>query len=131
MTVTDWELIKDVVTIKMDEAFKDNWQIVAGGVSVNSEGKLTTQTLSSVNEDGELVVTLYLNKKLASGETVQIMDLVTVAVEATQDDFAAEGFADGFQIKFDADAAQTENILSEYSADEWRNAKATFEALEA
>ena len=67
MTVTDWELIKDVVTIKMDEAFKDNWQIVAGGVSVNSEGKLTTQTLSSVNEDGELVVTLYLNKKLASG----------------------------------------------------------------
>ena len=129
MTVTDWDLIKDVVTIKMDEAFWDNWQPV-GSVGIDSNtGKLSAPTAGSINEDGELVFTLYLKKKLAPGETVQIMDLVSVSVDATQEDFAAEGFADGFQIKFDADAAQTENILSEYAAEEWKNAKATFEAL--
>ena len=131
MTITDWNLIEDVVTINMDDDFGTNWHIASGGVSVNSEGKLTAQTDYSVNAEGELVVTLYLNKKLAAGETIHIMDYVSVAPEATQADFVDAGFADGFQISFEADAAQTENILDAYGDEEWKNARDTFEALGA
>ena len=68
---------------------------------------------------------------LQPGETVDIMDYVQISTEATQQDFANAAFADGFQITFDADAAQTENILSSVDADrEWYNAMKTFEALE-
>ena len=130
MTITDWKLIQNIVTINMDDDFAANWQINAGGVSVNSDGNLTTQTDYSVNAEGELVVVMYLNKKLAAGETVQIMDYVSISTKATQNDFTAEGFADGFQIHIKADAAQTENILEEYGAVEWQNAKKTFAALE-
>lgn len=129
MTVTDWKLIKDVVTINMDDDFAANWQIVSGGVSINSDGNLTTQTDSSVNADGALVVTMYLTKKLLPGETVQIMDYVSVSELATQADFIDPAFADGFQITFDAAAVQTENILDTYGTEEWENAKDTFEAL--
>lgn len=129
MTVTDWKLIKDVVTINMDDDFAANWQIVSGGVSINSDGNLTTQTDSSVNANGALVVTMYLTKKLLPGETVQIMDYVSVSELATQADFIDPAFADGFQITFDAAAVQTENILDTYGTEEWKNAKDTFEAL--
>ncbi len=141
MTITDWSLINSgitgsngVVTIKMDKDFKENWQIV-GQVGVKEDGTLT------VNSDGcydaqtdTLTVTMYLKRKLTPGETVQIMDAVSVSTKATQADFAAEGFADGFQISIEAHAAQTENILAEYDSDpanEWLNAKKTFETLDA
>lgn len=131
MTVTDWKLIQNVVTINMDDAFASNWQLDAGGVSVDNNGVLTAQTDASVNANGELVVVMYLNKKLAVGETIDIMDYVSVSADATQDDFVAAGFADGFQIKIEADAAQTKNILANYGTDEWQNAKDTFATLEA
>lgn len=129
MTVTDWKLIKDVVTINMDDDFAANWKIVSSDVSINSDGNLTTQTDSSVNANGALVVTMYLTKKLLPGETVQIMDYVSVSELATQADFIDPAFADGFQITFDAAAVQTENILDTYGTEEWENAKDTFEAL--
>lgn len=141
MTVTDWSLINGgvtgtngVVTIYMDKDFNQNWQIVGQIQAKQVENKLVL----CVNSDGcydaqtdTLTVTMYLKHKLAPGETVQIMDAVSISPNATQADFAAEGFADGFQIAIDADAAQTENILDEYHADEWQNAKKTFEALAA
>ena len=128
MTVTDWALIEDLVTINMDDAFNSNWEIrnarVANDVLVDNAN-------SDISDDGDLVVTMYLNKKLQPGETVDIMDYVQISTEATQQDFANAAFADGFQITFDADAAQTENILSSVDADrEWYNAMKTFEALE-
>ena len=130
MTITDWNLIKDVVAIKMDADFADNWAITGdSGVYVDADGFLKPHSNAKVNNDGELVVTLFLNKQLDAGESVQIMDYVEISVEATQEDFADPSFADGFQIIFDADAAQTENVLSSYNTDEWKNAKATFEAL--
>ena len=140
MTVTDWSLINGgvtgggngVVVIKMDKDFKDNWQIV-GQAQVRDDGTLVVNSAGGTydNTTDTLTVTMYLKHKLQPGETVQIMDSVTIATKATQADFAAAGFADGFQISFDADAAQTENILTEKSADEWRNAQATFKALES
>lgn len=129
MTITDWKLIKDIVTINMDDDFATNWHIASGGVSVNSEGFLTTQTDFSLNNKGELVVTLYLDKKLNPGEQIHIMDFVSISEDATQADFKDEGFADGFHITFDADAAQTRNILDAYGDEEWKNARDTFEAL--
>ena len=129
MTITDWNLIKKVAVIKMDADFNDNWHIYGSGVYVNDEGILTPHANANVNAEGALVVTMYLDKKLEAGEIVQIMDSVKIIPEATQADFADPAFADGFQIVFDADAAQTENILSTYGATEWKNAKATFDAL--
>jgi predicted ribosomally synthesized peptide with SipW-like signal peptide len=129
MTITDWKLIKDVTEIKMDAKFNDNWHIYDSGVYVDDNGLLKPYANAKVNADGALVVTMYLDKKLAAGEEVQIMDSVKIIPEATQADFADPAFADGFQIVFDADAAQTENILSTYGDTEWKNAKATFDAL--
>ena len=129
MTITDWNLIKNVTEIKMDAKFNDNWHIYDSGVYVDENGLLKPHSNANVNAEGALVVTLYLDKKLAVGEEVQIMDSVKIIPEATQADFADPAFADGFQIIFDADAVQTENILSTYNEDEWKNAKATFDAL--
>lgn len=138
MTITDWSLINGgvtgsngVVTIKMDEKFNENWQIV-GQIQVRTDGTLFVNSTGSYDQATDtLTVTMYLKHKLVPGETVQIMDYVSISTKATQNDFTAEGFADGFQIKFHAEAAQTENILTEYHADEWQNAKKTFETLEA
>ncbi len=138
MKITDWNLINHgvtgsngVVTINMDDNFNDNWHIV-GQVQVKDDGTLTVNSAGSYNEETDtLTVTMYLKHKLAPGETVQIMDYVSISTKATQEDFAAEGFADGFQITLDVDAAQTKNILDEYHADEWQNAKKTFEKLDA
>ena len=79
----------------------------------------------------DLAVLGIRDKKLQPGETIDIMDYVDISTEATQEDFASANFADGFQIKFDADAAQTENILSSIDDREWYNAMKTFEALES
>ena len=129
MTITDWELIEGLVTINMDDAFDANWHIYDGQARVQDD-VLVDFSNTELDDDGNLVVTMYLNKKLAAGETVQIMDYVSISTKATQNDFTAEGFADGFQIHIKADAAQTENILEEYGAVEWQNAKKTFAALE-
>lgn len=129
MTVTDWEQVKGLITINMDDAFNKNWHIYDSGVAVQNDVLYPHSNAKVV--DGSLVVTMYLNKKLAPGETVNIMDYVEISTKATQKDFANAAFADGFQITFDADAAQTENILSSVDEDrEWWNAKNTFEALE-
>jgi hypothetical protein len=98
---------------------------------VNADGNLVQYLDSAVDANGDLVVVMFLNRKLQPGETVNIMDYVSVSSSADQDDFTATGLTDGFQVKIKADAAQTENILSEYSANEWQNAKKTFEALGA
>lgn len=138
MKITDWTLINGaitgsngVVTIKMDEDFNENWHIV-GQVQVKADGTLVANTTGCYDEETDtLTVTMYLNKKLAPGETVHIMDSVTISTKATQADFKDPGFADGFQILFDADAVQTENILEQYDELAWKNAKKTFEVLEA
>jgi predicted ribosomally synthesized peptide with SipW-like signal peptide len=141
MTITDWTLINGgitgsngVVTIKMDKDFKQNWQIV-GQVGVKEDGTLTVNSDGAYDpETDSLTVVMYLKHKLQADETVYIMDSVSVSTKATQEDFKAEGFADGFQIKIHAEAAQTENILDEYDSDpenEWRNAMNTFKALDA
>lgn len=141
MTITDWSLINGgvtgangVVSIDMDDDFSKNWQIV-GQIQVKEKGVLF------VNSDGcydaatdTLTVVMYLKHKLIPCETVQIMDAVSISTKATQEDFVAEGFADGFQILIRAEAAQTENILTEYDSapeNEWKNAKNTFETLDA
>ena len=131
MTITDWKLIENIVTINMDDYFGTNWKISSQGVDVDDNGNLITKNYNSVNADGELVVVLYLNKILAPGETVDIMDSVSISTEATQDDFTEAGFADGFQIKITAEAAQTKNVLDNYGTVEWQNAENTFKALEA
>ena len=130
MTITDWELIKNIVTINMDDAFKTNWKISSRGVDTDSDGNLIANNNNSVDANGNLVVILFLKKKLAVGDTVHIMDSVSISTRATQDDFIDEGFADGFQIKIEADAAQTENILDTYGEVEWQNAENTFNALD-
>lgn len=130
MTITDWNQIKDVVSIKMDEQFNDTWHIYNSGVYVDADGYLKPHANANVNADGALVVTMFLNSKLAVSTEAQIMDMVSVSADATQEDFVSENFADGFQITFDADAAQTKNILSAYDEEEWKNAMATFKALE-
>lgn len=126
MTVTDWNLIKDLVTINMDDAFGTNWEIRNAGV-INDV--LVAHSNSVIDEKGNLVVTMYLNKKLQPGETVDIMDYVEISTAATQKDFIDPAFADGFQILFDADAAQTENVLTNIDSREWYNAMKTFETL--
>lgn len=125
LTVSDWDLIKDVVSINMDDAFANNWHIDAGA-ELDANGNLANGVADA---NGNLVVTLYLNKKLAVGETVDIMDYVSVSADASQADFIADGFKDGFQIDIKADAVQTENVLDSYGSVEWENAKASFEAL--
>lgn len=129
MTVTDWELIKNVVTINMDDAFDTYWHIFGGQAGVKDDVLFDYANTELVN--GNLVVTMYLNKKLEPGETVNIMDYVEISKNATQENFADEAFEDGFQITFDADAAQTENILTSLDDREWYNAMKTFEALAA
>lgn len=131
MTITDWKLIQNIVTINMDDDFDTNWKISSTGVDVDDQGNLIASNDSSVNANGELVVILFLDKKLPVGESVQIMDAVSISTKATQNDFIDVGFADGFQIKIEADAAQTENILDSYGTVEWQNAENTFEALDA
>ena len=129
MTVTDWALIENLVTINMDDAFNTNWYISPGNAGVRND--IIVDYANTVLVDGDLIVTMYLNKKLAPGETVNIMDYVEISTEATQEDFANAAFIDGFQIIFDADAAQTENILTRIDDREWYNALKTFEILEA
>lgn len=130
MTITDWNLIKNLVTIKMDEKFAENWHIDTKAVELDADGNLKTKGHVVLNDDGELVVVMYLTKKLPAGETVDIMDYVEISTAATQHDFIDPAFADGFQIHIEADAAQTENIVTNPSADEWQNAKKTFGILE-
>lgn len=130
ITITDWKLIQNIVTINMDDGFSSNWKITSTGVGVDENGNLIASNDNSVNADGELVVVLLLDKKLAVGETIQILDAVSVAKSATQDNFTAEGFADGFQIEIRAEAVQTKNILESYGSVEWQNAENTFAALE-
>lgn len=132
MTITDWEQIKKTVTINMDDDFAANWKIdttETPGVSVDANGILKT-TKSVVLVDGNLVVPMYLTRQLEPTETVEIMDYVDISKDATQEDFIDPAFKDGFQITFKADAAQTENILDPYGKTEWKNAQATFKALE-
>lgn len=129
MTVTDWALIEDLVTINMDDAFNNNWYISPRNAGVTND-VLVDYANTQLDEEGNLVVTMYLNKKLTPGETVNIMDYVQISTEATQSDFADAAFADGFQITFDADAAQTEHILNNLDDREWYNALKTFETLE-
>lgn len=129
MTITDWDLIKKIVTIKMDDKFAENWHVDTKAVELDADGNLYTKGHVVLNDDGELVVVMYLTRKLAVGETVDIMDYVEISKTATQADFADKAFKDGFQILIEADAAQTENILPSYSTSEWTNAKKTFEAL--
>lgn len=129
VTVTDWAAIKENVSVNMDDDFATNWTLNGASVGVNADGNLVQYLDSAVDANGDLVVVMFLNRKLQPGETVDIMDYVSVSSSADQDDFTATGLADGFQVKIKADAAQTENILSEYSANEWQNAKKTFETL--
>lgn len=131
MTISDWALIKPLVTINLDDNFATNWKIASAGVKNNDSNNLESWNNNSVDADGNLVVVMYLNKKLAVGETVDIMDYVEISKKATQEDFADAAFADGFQISIKADAVQTENILDTYTKTEWENAKNTFEYLDA
>ena len=131
LTVSDWNLIKDIVDIQMDKAFATYWHIDTNGVYVDEQGNLATTKDVALN-DGKLEVVMYLDKILKpADEAVQILDYVRILPEATQEDFADEAFADGFFINVRADAAQTENILTMLSMKEWQNAKATFAALGA
>ena len=132
MTITDWKQVENLVTFNMDDAFDTYWHIYGGNATVKDD--VIVDYSNTVLVDGNLVVTMYLNKKLAPGETINIMDYVEISKAATQYDFADPAFADGFQIIFDADAAQTENILSDYIEKDdrdWYKAMKTFEALEA
>lgn len=132
MKITDWNLIKDLIIINMDEDFNKNWWIVSPFVSVSeTTGNLTAGNGSIVNPDGSLTVVMFLKHKLEPGETVNIMDYVSISALATQEDFANAAFADGFSIEIKADAAQTENILPNYARDESSNAQRTFEILDA
>ena len=96
---------------------------------IDADGNLIATSDASVDADGNLVVVMYLDKKLAAGETVDIMDYVSISTAATQNDFAAEGFADGFIIDINADAVQTENMLATYGESEWQNARDSFNAM--
>lgn len=129
LTVSDWDLVKDIVIINMDNDFAANWHIDSTDVSVDAEGNLVAASDASVDADGNLVVVMYLDKILAADETVELMDMVSISTAATQDDFAADGFADGFIIDVKADAIQTENVLETYSDVQWQNARESFNAL--
>lgn len=129
LTVSDWDLIKDIVIINMDNDFAANWHIDSTDVSIDAEGNLMAASDASVDANGNLVVVMYLNKILTPNTTVDLMDLVSISKDADQDDFAAAGFADGFIIDVKADAVQTENILDTYSDVEWQNARESFNAL--
>ena len=128
MTITDWYETDDIITIKMDEKFAENWKIAEGGITVNDNGELV-RNYTPADANGNLVVTLYLKHKLQPNEKIDIMDYVKISQEATQADFISANFANGFQILFDADAAQTQNVLKTYGDVEWENAKDTFAAL--
>ena len=128
MTISDWAEIKDLITIDLAEGFQDNWKITSDGVGCE-EGNLKVTNDKSV-ENGNLVVVMFLNKKLAVGEEVKVMDLVKISTEATRDDFKSANFADGFQIDIKADAVQTENVLDSYEQHEWQNAQESFAVVE-
>lgn len=124
LTITDWNEIKDIVSINMDDKFAENWYIDTKGVSIDKNGNL----VSDSTED-KLVVVLYLNNILKPDFKFDLMDSVSVSEKATQADFANFAFADGFQIDIKADAVQTENVLDSYGDVQWENAKASFEAV--
>lgn len=128
MTISDWAEIKDLITIDLAEGFQDNWKITSDGVGCE-EGNLKVTNDKSV-ENGNLVVVMFLNKKLAVGEEVKVMDLVKISTEATRDDFKSANFADGFQIDIKADAVQTKNVLDSYEQHEWQNAQESFAVVE-
>lgn len=128
VTVTDWEQIKDIVTINMDYYFDENWYIYGGQAKVEND-VLADYSSTTVDANGNLVFTMFLNKKLAPGKTVDIMDYVEISAAATKEDFASDNFADGFQILFEASAVQTENILNVLDNREWYNAMKSFEKL--
>lgn len=129
LTISDWALVEDIVAINMDDAFATNWHIDSTDVSIDAEGNLIATSDASVDADGNLVVVMYLDKKLTANETVNVMDYVSISKDADQNDFAADGFADGFQIAIKADAIQTENMLGSYSDVEWQNARESFNTL--
>ena len=129
LTISDWALIKDIVAINMDDDFAANWHIDSTDVSVDAEGNLIAASDASVDADGNLVVVMYLDQILNPDEIVELMDMVSISTAATQEDFAAKGFADGFIIDINADAVQTENILDTYGDVEWENARDSFNAL--
>lgn len=129
LTVSDWALVKDIVVINMDDAFATNWHIDSTDVSIDADGNLTAASDASVDANGNLVVVMYLDKILLPNETVDIMDSVSISTAATQDDFAADGFADGFVIDVKADAVQTQNMLATYGSIEWQNARESFNSL--
>lgn len=124
LTITDWNLIKDIVSINMDDNFADNWYIDTKGVSIDANGNLVSDST-----DEKLVVVLYLNNFVKPGFKFDLMDSVSISEKATQANFTNKELADGFQIDILADAVQTENVLDSYSDVHWENAKASFEAL--
>lgn len=133
--ISDWDLVKDLITVNMANDFSENWHIVSQGVSVNRSGNLTVRGNNSVDREGNLVVVMYLDHKLQpeERETVRIMDYVQISKNATQQDFGKAQFIDGFFIDIKAEAAQTENILPDYRdvRDDVDNAIQTFAALDA
>lgn len=129
LTVSDWALVKDIISINMDDAFAANWHIDSTDVSINAEGNLTAASDASVDANGNLVVVMYLDKILTPNTTVELMDLVSISKDADQSDFTAAGFADGFIIDVKADAVQTKNLLDTYGTIEWENARDSFNAL--
>ena len=129
LTVSDWALVKDIISINMDDAFASNWVIDSTDVSIDANGNLVAASDASVDTNGNLVVVMYLDKILTPNTTVDLMDYVSVSADATQAEFAATGFADGFIIDVKADAVQTQNILSTYGTTEWENARDSFNAL--
>lgn len=128
LTVSDWDLVKDIISINMDDAFASNWVIDTANVSIDADGNLSASG-AAVDTNGNLVVIIYLDKILTPAEKVDLMDYVSISEQATQDDFAAAGFADGFIIDVHADAVQTQNILDTYGPSEWENARDSFNAL--
>lgn len=128
LTVSDWALVKDIISINMDDAFASNWVIDTADVSIDADGNLSAAD-AAVDANGNLVVIIYLDQILAPAEKVDLMDYVSISKDATQADFTAEGFADGFIIDVHADAVQTQNMLDTYGTNEWENARDSFAAL--
>lgn len=128
LTVSDWALVKDIISINMDDEFASNWVIDTADVSIDADGNLSAAD-AAVDANGNLVVIIYLNQILVPAEKVDLMDYVSISKDATQADFTAEGFADGFVIDVHADAVQTQNMLDTYGTIEWENARDSFAAL--
>ena len=129
LTVSDWALVKDIISINMDDAFANNWVIDSTDVSIDADGNLSASSDASVDANGNLVVILYLDQILVPNEKIDLMDYVSISKDATQADFTDAGFADGFIIDVHADAVQTQNMLDTYGTIEWENARDSFAAL--